>query len=251
MIRAIQGWLQEHGASSMHWLFTTAQEGETLRSLGMQERLGVQFHWQNRGYEDFEGFLDSLKAKRRKNIRRERRIVAEQGFRFRRIHGTQATASDWRLFADYYTKTFQERFSLPTFNAGFFQEIARSLGDQVILIIAELQQKPVAGALLYRSDRVLYGRHWGGASEFDSLHFETCYYQGIDYAIEQGIERFEPGAQGEHKIWRGFLPTLTRSYHWIKDQRFGAAIDDFLKRETPAMLDYHADLTQSSPYKNT
>jgi predicted N-acyltransferase len=249
MVGAILEWLQEQGASSMHWLFTQEQEGALLKSLGMPERLGVQFHWQNQGYGDFEDFLDSLKAKRRKNIRRERRIVAEQGFRFRWIHGSQVTESEWQLFTDYYAKTFEERFSLPTLNAGFFQEIGQTLGDQVILVLAYLEDRPVAGALLYRSDKVLYGRHWGGASEFDSLHFETCYYQGIEYAIEQGLERFEPGAQGEHKIWRGFMPTLTRSQHWITDGRFRAAIDDFLKQETPAILNYYANLCESSPFK--
>jgi predicted N-acyltransferase len=249
MVDAIQQWLQDHGASSMHWLFTTAEEGEMLKSLGMSERLGVQFHWRNRDYRHFDDFLDSLKSKRRKNIRRERRIVSEQGFRFRRIPGSQVTAAQWRLFADYYAKTFQERFSLATFNAGFFQEIGNTLGDQVVLILAYLQEQPVAGALLYRSDRVLYGRHWGGASEFDSLHFETCYYQGIEYAIEQGLDCFEPGAQGEHKIWRGFLPTLTRSHHWIDDARFRVAIRDFLRQETPAILNYHTNLSEGSPYR--
>ena len=250
MVRSIQEWLKEQGASSMHWLFTEEGEAARLRALGMLERLGVQFHWRNRGYGEFDEFLGALKAKRRKNIRRERRKVAEQGFRFRRIHGSQVMAWEWQLFADYYAKTFEERYSLPTFNAAFFQEIGKTLGDQVILVFAYLEDNPVAGALLYRSDSVLYGRHWGGASEFDSLHFETCYYQGIDYAIEQELECFEPGAQGEHKIWRGFLPTLTRSQHLIADGRFRAAIDDFLHRETPAMLNYYTNLSEGSPYSN-
>lgn len=251
MVRAVREWLKEQGLSSMHWLFTECEEAGRLRDLGMLERLGVQFHWSNRGYRGFEEFLGALKAKRRKNIRRERRKVAEQGFRFRRIHGSQVTAWEWQLFADYYAKTFEERYSLPTFNAAFFQEIGKTLGDQVILVLADLEDRPVAGALLYRSDSVLYGRHWGGSSEFDSLHFETCYYQGIEYAIEQGLARFEPGAQGEHKIWRGFLPTLTRSQHWISDERFRAAINDFLNQETPVMLNYYANLSESSPYRDS
>jgi hypothetical protein len=233
----------------MHWLFTTPGEGQELKSIGMLERLGVQFHWQNRGYGDFEDFLAQLTAKRRKNIRRERRKVAQQQFHFRLLHGREVTADEWRLFAEFYTKTFEERFSLPTLNFGFFEEIGRTLGDQVILILAYHENNCVAGALLYRSDSVLYGRHWGGANDFDSLHFETCYYQGIEYAIAQKLQRFEPGAQGEHKIWRGFMPTLTRSYHWIADRRFRAAIDDFLLQEGPAIRNYHKELTESSPYR--
>jgi hypothetical protein len=159
-------------------------------------------------------------------------------------------AEEWRLFAEFYAKTFEERFSLPTLNFGFFAEIGRTLGDRVILILAYQGDECLAGALLYRSDSVLYGRHWGCRREFDSLHFETCYYQGIEYAISQGLRSFEPGAQGEHKIWRGFLPTLTRSHHWIADLRYRAAINDFLSREGPAMEHYRYNLDESSPYRH-
>lgn len=235
--------------SSMHWLFTTSGEGDLLKSVGMLERLGVQFHWRNRGYADFDAFLDALTAKRRKNIRRERRKVAEAGITFRRLHGPEVTTDEWRQFAEFYAKTFEERFSLPTLNAGFFQEIGRTLGDQVILVMAYQGTDCLAGALLYRSANVLYGRHWGGRADLDSLHFETCYYQGIEYAISHKLERFEPGAQGEHKIWRGFLPALTRSYHWIADPQFNGAIADFLCRERPAIQDYMETLQKSSPYR--
>ncbi|MEJ2694183.1 MAG: GNAT family N-acetyltransferase [Candidatus Thiodiazotropha sp.] len=250
MVEATLEWVRENRCSSMHWLFTTEQESEELESLGMMQRLGVQFHWENQGYGDFAAFLDRLSAKRRKNIRRERRKVAEQGFQFRLLSGSEATPQQWRLFDEYYRKTFEERASLPTLNLGFFQEIGESLGDQVLLVLAYRGRSCLAGALLYRSDHVLYGRHWGGVGAFDSLHFETCYYQGIDYAISQGIERFEPGAQGEHKIWRGFLPTLTRSNHWIADRRFRPAIEDFLRRETLGVEGYMKILNSSSPYRS-
>jgi predicted N-acyltransferase len=249
LVDATLEWVRENHLSSMHWLFTTPEEGEDLQSLGISERLGVQFHWNNRGYGDFEDFLAQLTAKRRKNIRRERRKVAQQQFHFRLLHGGEVTVGEWQCFAQFYAKTFQERFSLPTLNFGFFEEIGRTLGDQVILILAYQENSCVAGALLYRSDSVLYGRHWGGAGDFDSLHFETCYYQGIEYAIAQKLQRFEPGAQGEHKIWRGFMPTLTRSYHWIADRRFRAAIDDFLLREAPAIRNYYKAMAESSPYR--
>jgi len=239
------------GISSMHWLFVTERESEELQALGMMERLGVQFHWTNPGYRDFDDFLARLNTKRRKNIRRERNRAIEQGFRFRIVHGPDVTHEEWRLFTDFYVKTFEERFSLPTLNLGFFEEIGKTLGDQVVLILAYQQQddRCVAGALLYRSHEVLYGRHWGAESQYDSLHFETCYYQGIEYAIAHGLRRFEPGAQGEHKIWRGFLPTLTHSCHWIADRRFKLAIEDFLQRERPSLLNYHAELSASSPYR--
>lgn len=235
--------------SSMHWLFTTREEGEMLNSVGMMERLGVQFHWENRGYTNFEDFLDTLTAKRRKNIRRERRKVTEAGITFRLLHGPDVQLEEWLIFADFYAKTFEERYSLPTLNAGFFQEIGNTLGDQVILVLAYQGTHCLAGALLYKSASVLYGRHWGGYANLDSLHFEACYYQGIEYAISRQIKRFEPGAQGEHKIWRGFLPTLTRSYHWIANPQFSAGIEDFLHRERPAILDYRDTLLRSSPYR--
>ncbi len=240
---------QLEGFSSMHWLFTTEEEGKWLRDSGMMQRLGVQFHWHNAGYRDFEDFLSALNAKRRKNIRRERRKASEAGIEIRTLHGSEAGEEEWRHFSQFYAKTFQDRYSLPTLNLGFFQEIGKTLGDQVILFLAYENRHCIAGALLYRSETVLYGRHWGGISDLDSLHFEVCYYRGIEYAIRHGLEWFEPGAQGEHKIWRGFLPRLTRSYHWIADPQFSSAIEHFLTQEQRALLDYKKNLQSSSPYR--
>ncbi len=249
MVSATREMAHDSGLSSVHWLFTTREEGEVLQGMGMMERLGVQFHWANRGYESFDHFLSQLTAKRRKNIRQERRKVMDAGIRFRVLRGDQVTEDEWRLFAQFYAKTFEERYSLPTLNAGFFNEVGRTMGEQVVLVLAYEAQLCVAGALLYRSQSVLYGRHWGALRNYDSLHFETCYYQGIEYAIEQGLQRFEPGAQGEHKIWRGFLPARTRSYHWIGDPRFSRSIREFLSREVPAIKDYEKNLLTSSPFK--
>ncbi|MET0070297.1 MAG: GNAT family N-acetyltransferase [Candidatus Thiodiazotropha sp.] len=249
LVTATRQMAVESGFSSMHWLFTTAEEGEVLRSMGMMERLGLQFHWHNRGYDSFDQFLSQLTAKRRKNIRQERRKVAQAGIRFRVLQGDQVTEEEWRLFADFYAKTFEERYSLPTLNAGFFREVGRHMGEQVILILAYDGALCVAGALLYRGRSVLYGRHWGSLRHYDSLHFEACYYQGIEYAIKQGLQRFEPGAQGEHKIWRGFLPAQTRSYHWIGDSRFSLSIRDFLDRERAAIENYEKNLLSSSPFR--
>jgi predicted N-acyltransferase len=249
MVEATLGLVAQSDLSSMHWLFTTRQEGETLKSMGIFERLGVQFHWNNPGYSDFDHFLSQLTAKRRKNIRHERRKVAEAGIRFRLVPGDQVTDDEWRLFSHYYSKTFEERYSLPTLNQGFFQEVGQGMGDQVILVLAYDGSHCIAGAILYRSQSVLYGRHWGCQQHYDSLHFEACYYQGIAYAIEQGLSCFEPGAQGEHKIWRGFMPTLTYSYHWIADPNFSSGIERFLHQETPVLLDYQKNLMESSPYR--
>ncbi|WP_316365356.1 GNAT family N-acetyltransferase [Candidatus Thiodiazotropha sp. CDECU1] len=249
MISATREMAKESGLSSMHWLFTTEEEGAVLKSMGMLERLGVQFHWRNQGYESFDHFLAQLTAKRRKNIRQERRKVADTGIRFRVLHGNEVSDDEWQLFADFYTKTFEERYSLATLNAGFFREVGRTMGEQVVLILAYEDQACIAGALLYRSQSVLYGRHWGASRHHDSLHFETCYYQGIEYAIRHKLQRFEPGAQGEHKIWRGFLPARTRSYHWIGDPEFSFAIQEFLSRETPAIKNYQQNLLSSSPFR--
>jgi predicted N-acyltransferase len=249
MISATVQLVKESGFSSMHWLFTTRKEGELLRSMGMHERLGVQFHWQNQGYEDFEHFLTQLTTKRRKNIRQERRKVRDAGIRFRVLNGSEVRDEEWWLFNQFYAKTFEERFSLATLNAGFFREVGCSMGEQVILVLAYDGETCIAGALLYRSPTVLYGRHWGAMQHYDSLHFETCYYQGIEYAIRHGLQRFEPGAQGEHKIWRGFLPARTRSYHWIGDKQLSLAIEDFVSREGTAIKAYEKGLFTSSPFR--
>ncbi|EGW53761.1 GNAT family N-acetyltransferase [Candidatus Endoriftia persephonae] len=237
------------GRSSVHLLFLQDADRKALDGLGWMERLGVQFHWHNRGYAEFEDFLASLTSKRRKNIRRERRLVQQAGLELELLHGDQVSESAWQRFAGFYAKTFEDRYSLPTLNAGFFAEVGRSLGRQVVLVQAYEMGECIAAALMFRSDSTLYGRHWGSIRDYDSLHFEACYYQGIDYCIQEGLQRFEPGAQGEHKIWRGFLPTLTYSRHWIVDPVFRAAIEDFLQRERITVLDYKRSLEQSSPYR--
>ncbi|MET0090116.1 MAG: GNAT family N-acetyltransferase [Candidatus Thiodiazotropha sp.] len=251
MIDAIKGLADRSGASSLHWLFPLPEEGEALLSTGLSERLGVQFHWHNSGYADFDQFLAELTTKRRKNIRQERRKVRDAGLSIRLIPGFEVTPDEWKLFDLFYRKTFEERYSLPTLNQGFFQEIGQSMGEQVVLVMAYEGRHCIAGALLYRSKTVLYGRNWGGIQHHDSLHFEACYYQGIEYAIAQGLQVFEPGAQGEHKIWRGFLPTLTRSYHWIEHPGSRQGIDQFLSHETPAVLDYYRSLQANNPFKES
>jgi predicted N-acyltransferase len=241
--------MASEGASSIHTLFLSEDEMERLQALGWSIRRGVQFHWHNRDYRDFDHFLQQLNNRRRKNIRRERNKVEQAGISLEVLHGNEVSPQQWDLFSRFYAKTFEERYSLPTLNAGFFRDVGRSLGQQVILVLAYHEGECVAGALMFRSDTTLYGRHWGCERDFDSLHFEACYYQGIEYCIRHGLERFEPGAQGEHKIWRGFMPVWTYSSHWIAHPGFRGAIDDFLQRENRALEEYKSTLEAGTPYK--
>ena len=236
--------------SSIHWLFPLPAELDRLQARDFLPRLGCQFHWQNRGYRDFQDFLDAFTAKRRKNINRERRLVREVGLELRLLTGRELSEGQWRSVHEFYRSTFRRLGSVPTLTLPFFQEIAETLGDRLVLALAFAQGREVAGAISFRSASTLYGRHWGCRADYDSLHFEACYYQGLDYCIQRGLQRFEPGAQGEHKIYRGFLPTLTHSAHWIAHPGFRQAIADFLARETPAVREYARELLQHSPYRD-
>jgi hypothetical protein len=237
------------GVSSLHWLFTTDAETRDLEGQGLMRRVGCQFHWDNRGYEDFEDFLAAFSSTKRKQVRRERRRVADAGIRFRLLSGGEVSAEEWATFHQLYCDTFDKRGGVPTLSLGFFREIGRTLADQCLLVLAYHDGKIVAAAFDLVGTRSLYGRHWGCFADFHSLHFEACYYQGLDYCIRRGLSRFEPGAQGEHKISRGFLPTPTWSAHWIADARWRDAIARFLDQERDAMSDYLAEMRGHSPYK--
>jgi len=241
---------QRHQWSSAHWLFPASDDLDSLLERGLLHRVGCQFHWENPGYRDFQDFLDTLTAKRRKNINRERRLVQDAGVEIQVLHGGEISEDQWQIIHDFYRSTFARLGGVPTLSLPFFLEIAATLRERLVVVLASLAGHEIAAALCFRSATTLYGRHWGCRAEYDSLHFEACYYQGIDYCIRQGLQRFEPGAQGEHKIHRGFLPTLTHSAHWIADPMFRRAIADFLARETPAVRDYAQELSQHSPYRN-
>ncbi|MBK1716768.1 GNAT family N-acetyltransferase [Thiocystis violacea] len=237
------------GVSSLHWLFTTEPETELLESRGLMRRVGCQFHWRNQGYATFDDFLGTLTAAKRKMIKRERRRVEESGLRIRRIPGQAVSESEWATFHQLYRDTFDKRGGLPTLTLPFFLSLAESMGDQLLLVLAYHGQNIVAAAFDLVGRQSLYGRHWGCFQDYHSLHFEACYYQGLDYCIERGLARFEPGAQGEHKVSRGFLPTATWSAHWIADPRFGSAISGFLESETKSMDSYLAEMRGHSPYR--
>jgi len=240
---------EQHGISSWHCLFPDLQQVEQLRSLGLSVREGVQFHWFNQSYRDFNDFLFTLNASKRKMLKRERRRVSEQGVRLLRITGQDVSELQWQVFFQLYTMTYLKRGSQPYSNLAFFQQIAATMGEQLLLVLAIKDNKTIAAALSFVGSDTLYGRYWGCYEDYNSLHFEACYYQGLDYCIEHGLKRFDSGAQGEHKIARGFEPVTTYSAHWIKDVRFAKAIEHFLVREQKAVQHYKQDTASYLPFK--
>lgn len=237
------------GLSSVHWLFVSQADLNALGDAGYSRRDGCQYHWRNAGYADFDDFLAGFSSKKRKNIRQERRRVINQGITLRTLHGQEVDANLWRILHRFYEQTFHLHGNIPVISASCFAELGEKLTDRIVVFLAEMEGNPIAAAICLRSSDTLYGRYWGAVADFDGLHFEACYYQGIEYCIEHGIDRFEPGAQGEHKVARGFLPTLTYSAHHLTDPRFQAAVDDFLARERPAVQAYAQELTAEGPYR--
>ncbi len=249
MIDTAIGLCEAQGMSSAHWLFTDENQTTALEKQGLLRRLGCQYHWHNRHYNDFDDFLSRLRSAKRKRIRAERRSVANSGLRIQLVSGEQASPGQLRAASHFYRKTFDEKWGIATFNEAFFTEIAQTMGEQLLLVFALDRERPVAGAICYRSHDTLYGRHWGCDEYHPNLHFELCYYQGIEYCIREGLMCFEPGAQGEHKIARGFLPTPTWSAHWIADIGFRDAVASFLDQETRGMRQHIAVLGEHSPYR--
>ena len=240
----------ERGASSWQCLFVREAESQFLRDAGLLLRRGVQFHWLNRGYRDFADFLDGFTAEKRKKLKRERRAVAEAGLRIEARHGDGIDAALWRAIHRHYRDTFLRHGNHPAFPLDFFVRAGAALGRRMVVFIAWQAGRPVASAICYRDDTVLHGRHWGADIDCPGLHFELCYYRGIEYAIEHGLARFEPGAQGEHKLVRGFEPAPTWSAYWIADPRMRGIVADFLAREGEVMLDYAAETARRLPYKS-
>lgn len=249
LIAMARDWSEHQQLSSLHWLFTDSQDTRRLQDQGFLLRLGCQFHWQNRGYRDFDDYLSGFSSHKRKKVRRERRQVQQAGIEIHTVTGQQASDVEIETMFDLYRSTFDRKWGHATLTLGFFRDIATTMGEQLLFFIARKGQRIEAGAICFRSGDTLYGRHWGCYRHYHSLHFETCYYQGIDYCIRHGLRFFEPGAQGEHKISRGFLPTPTWSAHWIEHRGFRDAIARFLDHETHAMRDYMAELSEHSPYK--
>jgi hypothetical protein len=250
LIRGARSAAAELDASSLHVLFPTEPERERLDREGFLSRKSCQFHWHNDGYVDFEDFLGRFSSAKRKKAKRERRRVAEAEIMFECLRGDGPTDSEWDAIFGFYAHTFERRGRPPYLNREFFTQIAATMPENLVIVLARFRGVPIAAAICFRGGTTLYGRYWGSAADFHSLHFETCYYQGIEYCIREGLQTFEPGTQGEHKISRGFTPHPTWSCHWLRDPDFHAAVADFLRRETRHVDAYMDELEEHVPYKD-
>ena len=242
--------------SSLHVLFPGERELASLQQNGLSLREGVQFRWSNTGtdgspYADFDAFLGSLNHDKRKKIRQERRRASAHGLSLSWLNGHTATHEDWHFLYRCYANTYALHRSTPYLNLDFFLRLVRARPEQVVLLVAARAGVPVACAFFLRDEETLYGRYWGAVEPLPFLHFELCYYQAIEHCIAHGLQRFEGGAQGEHKVARGLLPVKTHSAHWIADPRFRTAVDDFLGRERQHMSFYLDELNERAPYRSS
>lgn len=236
--------------SSCHILFPTKDEAALLTTAGFLLREGIQFHWKNHSYSDFEEFLSSLEKKKRKNIRAERRKVADSGIEFFHLCGKDIQVEDWNFFKSCYDTTYSEHHSSPYLNLDFFLRIGAAMPENIHLIIALRGEKRIAASLLIHDKTTVYGRYWGCIEHIPCLHFETAYYQAIEFCINNKISIFEGGAQGEHKMARGFLPTKTYSTHFLAEPAFSEAVARFLHRETDSIENYFNELDERTPFKH-
>jgi len=266
LLKAVVAWCEEVGASSLHTLFASDADVAASEAAHLMSRHTVQFHWTNTepGYADFDIFLASLAQDKRKKIRQERRKVGEAGVRFRHAHGTEITETDWDFFYRCYERTYLEHGNPPYLNRDFFARMARTMPENWLLFVAERNDRPIASSLIaigaystvasgqngLQATRVAYGRYWGTLEPVDCLHFEACYYQPLDWCIANGYQRFEGGAQGEHKMARALLPVKTTSTHWLAHPAFADAVARFLEREGQGIGNYLDDLGQRSPFKH-
>jgi len=239
----------EYGASSWQCLFVREPDLSELASAGLVMRRGVQFHWRNRGYRDFADFLAGFTAEKRKKLKRERRAVVDAGLRVEVRHGDEIDAPLWQAIHRHYRDTFVRYASPASFSVEFFRRVGAALARRMVVFVAFEGERPVASAICYRDGSALYGRHWGTDIACPGLHFELCYYAGIEYAIAHGLQRFEPGAHGEHKVARGFEPMPTWSAFWIADPWLREAVARFVKREDAAVQDYQMEMAQRLPYR--
>lgn len=247
--QAVHQYAEASRLSSAHVLFGPEQDMQALAGLGWMIRHGVQFHWHNRGYRSYDDFLDQLDQKKRKKIKAEQRKVREAGVSTTVLRGAQITEQHWRFFDACYAQTYVEHHATPYLNQQFFELLAQRLGDQVILVLASRGEQWLGASLLITDGHTLWGRYWGCIERVPCMHFECAYYTPLRWAIEHGIQRFEGGAQGEHKLARGFDPVPTYSAHWLRHPAFRDAVDRFLARETAGMQGYLSELNEHRAYR--
>ncbi len=261
LVRAVQQWCEQEGDSSAHVLFASDDDVQACTRQGLMLRHTVQFHWKNDGYNDFDHFLASLTQDKRKKIRQERRRVADAGVTFRWAQGVDISAADWDFFYRCYERTYLEHGNPPYLTRDFFRRMQQHLPEAWLLFIAERGGQPIASSLIAISalpasaggpkdhETVAYGRYWGALERVDCLHFEACYYQPLQWCIEHGVQRFEGGAQGEHKMARALLPVQATSAHWLAHPAFAEAVERFLEREGAGVEGYLGELRARSPFK--
>jgi len=254
MAALVQGAVQltdNNTLSSLHVTFCTGEEAERAQDFGLMTRKSQQFHWRNQGYADFDGFLASLSSRKRKNIRKERAQAQDFGGSIQTFTGEQIEPEHWDAFWQFYQDTGARKWGSPYLTRAFFDHAQEDLRDDIALVLAERDGRWVAGALNFIGADTLYGRYWGCTEHHPFLHFELCYYQAMDFAIAHGLCRVEAGAQGEHKLARGYLPTPTWSLHWMRDPGFAAAVGEYLQAEAEAVDEEISVLTDYGPFKKT
>jgi predicted N-acyltransferase len=251
LLKTAAGALRQIGASSLHITFLTEEEWRAAGRCGYLQRTGQQFHWENRGYDSFDQFLGELSSAKRKTLRKERASVREAGVTFDWLTGSDITEAHWDLFFEFYMDTGSRKWGSPYLNREFFSRLGQGLAPQTLLVMAKKDGRTIAGALNLFGEGVLFGRNWGATDYVPFLHFETCYYQAIDFAIQRGLKRVEAGAQGEHKLLRGYLPVTTYSAHLIAHKGLARAVDDFLEAERQAVAENIAELARHAPFRKS
>lgn len=251
LAKATQKLANLKSASSTHFLFTSSEDHLHLNQIGFIKRNANQFHWRNEGYSDFDDFLSVLSSKKRKNILKERSSIKNDGITFRWLTGETATGNDWSLFFSCYQSTIKGYSAISYLNSAFFELLAQTMPKQIRLLIAKKRDQNIAAAFFLSGKHALFGRYWGSTDKIRNLHFETCFYQPIEYCINNKLTRFEAGAQGEHKLNRGLMPIIVSSMHWIKHPEFFNAIKKYSQSETTNVAEYQAILENHSPYKKS
>ena len=249
LMKGAMAFAEQSGVSSLHVLFPPEREAWFWQKAGLMLRQGVQFHWENQCFANFDAMLATMTHDKRKRIKQDRRYVAEAGLTWRVSRGADISAADWAFFYRCYDGTYRAHMSTPYLSLDFFTQLGQNSFESAVLFIGERDGSPLCASLCVASGESVFGRYWGTLEAVKSLHFEACYYQPIEWCIAHGFKHFEGGAQGAHKLARGLLPTATHSAHWLADARFSAAVNDFLARETVGVAHTLEELSESSPFK--